>query len=111
MVNDFSFTGVPSPENEPQASSYNLLTSPVSEHIFSHLQSLTVLEIELFLDDVKKEANFVNFKSNIIANLTKIISEKIKMKLKTFKIQLPKHLSECLTWYKNQTNVLQEECK
>ena len=71
MVNDVSFTEATSPEEELQAYS-------VSEHIVSHLQSPTVLENELFLDNTEKEARFVNFKNNIISDLTKIISEKIK---------------------------------
>ena len=104
MVNDFSFTEVTSPEDELQVYS-------VSEHIASHLQSPTVLENELFLDNMEKEAKFVNFKNNIISNLTKIISEKIKTGLKTFKTESLKQLSESLTWYKNETNVLKEECK
>ena len=104
MVNDFSFTEVTSPEDELQVYS-------VSEHIASHLQSPTVLENELFLDNMEKEARFVNFKNNIIAELTKIISEKIKTELKTFKTDSLKELSESLTWYKNETNVLKEECK
>ena len=60
---------------------------------------------------MEKEAKFVNLKSNIISDLTKIISEKLKTELKIFKIGLPKHLSESLTWYKKQTNVLKKECK
>ena len=71
----------------------------------------TVLENELFLDNMEKEAKFVNFKNNIISNLTKIISEKIKTGLKTFKTESLKQLSESLTWYKNETNVLKEKCK
>ena len=71
MVNDFSFTEVALPEDELQVYS-------VSEHIVSHLQLPTVLENELLLDNMEKEAKFVNFKNNIISNLTKIISEKIK---------------------------------
>ena len=71
----------------------------------------TVLENELFLDNMEKEAKFVNFKNNIISDLTKIISEKIKTELKTFKIESLKQLSEYLTWYKNETNVLKEEFK
>ena len=60
---------------------------------------------------MEKEAKFVNLKSNIISDLTKIISEKLKTELKIFKIGLSKHLSESLTWYKKQTNVLKKECK
>ena len=104
MVNDFSFTEVTSPEDELQVYS-------VSQHIVFHLQLPTVLENELFLDNMEKEAKFVNFKNNIISDLTKIISKKIKIKLKIFKIELSKHLSESLTWYKNQTNVLKVECE
>ena len=62
MVNDISFTEATSPEEELQVYS-------VSEHIVSHLQSPTVLENELFLDNMEKEARFVNFK-DIIAELT-----------------------------------------
>ena len=67
MVNDFSFTEVTSPEDELQVYS-------VSEHTASHLQLPTVLENELFLDNMEKEAKFVNFKNNIISDLTKLIS-------------------------------------
>ena len=65
MVNDFSFTKAASLEEELQVYS-------VSEHIVSHLQSPTVLESELFLDNMEKEERFVNFKNNIISDLTKI---------------------------------------
>ena len=82
-----------------------------SEHVLSHLQSPTVLENELFLDNTEKEAKFVNFKNNFISDLTKIISEKIKTELKAFKIESLKQISESLTWYKNETNLLKEECK
>ena len=71
MVNDFSFTEATWPEEELQVYS-------VSEHIVFHLKSPTVPENELFLDNTEKEARFVNFKNNIISDLTKIISEKIK---------------------------------
>ena len=111
MVNDFSFIKVTSPEDELQASSHNPLASSVPEHIVSHLQAQTVLENELFLDNMEKEAKFLNFKNNIISDLTKIISEKIKRELKTFKIESSKHLPKSLTWYKKQTIVLKEECK
>ena len=111
MVNDFSFIKVTSSEDELQAPSHNPLTSSVPEHIVSHLQAQTVLENELFLDNMEKEAKFLNFKNNIISDLTKIISEKIKRELKTFKIESSKHLPKSLTWYKKQTNVLKEECK
>ena len=77
----------------------------------SHLQLPTVLQNELFVDNMEKEAKFANFKYNIISDLTKIINEKIKTELKTFKIESLKQLSESLTWYKNETNVLKEECK
>ena len=43
--------------------------------------------------------------------LTKIINEKIKAELKTFKTESLKKLSESLTWYKNETDALKEECK
>ena len=59
MVINFSFTGATSPDNELQVYS-------VSEHIVSHLQSLTVLANKLFLDNMEKQAKFVNFKNNII---------------------------------------------
>ena len=81
MVNDFSFTEVTSPEDELQIYS-------VSEHVMSHLQSFIVLENKLFLDNMEKEAKFVNFKNNIFFDLTKIISKNIKTKLKLFKIEL-----------------------
>ena len=54
---------------------------------------------------------FANFKNNVIFDLTKMIKEKIKTELKTFKIESPKHLSESLTWYKKQTNGLKGECE
>ena len=60
---------------------------------------------------MEKEAKFANFKYNIISDLTKIVNEKIKTELKTFKIESLKQLSESLTWYTNKTNVLKEECK
>ena len=75
MVNDFSFTEVTSSEDELQVYS-------VSEHIVPHLQSPTVLENELFLDNMEKEAKFVNFKNNTFSDLTKIISAKIETQLK-----------------------------
>ena len=90
MVNDFSFTEVTSPEDKLQIYS-------VSQHIASHLQSPTVLENGLFLNNVEKEVKFVNFKNNIICDLTKIIREKNKTELKIFKIESSKHLSESLT--------------
>ena len=104
MVDDISFTEATSPEEELQVCS-------VSEHIVSHLQSPTVLENELFLDNMEQEARLVNFKNNIIAELTKITSEKIKIELKTFKTDSLKELSEFLTWYKNERNFLKEQCK
>ena len=51
MVNDFSFKEVTLPEDDLQVYS-------VSEDIVSHLQSSTVLENELFLDNIEKEAKF-----------------------------------------------------
>ena len=77
----------------------------------SHLQSLTVLENELFIDNMKKKAKFPIFKNNIISVLTKVISKIIKTELKIFKIGSSKHLSESLTKNKKQRNVLKEECK
>ena len=68
----------------------------------------TALENELFLDNMEKEANFINFKINI-SDLKKIINEKIQMELKTFKIESAKHLSESLTH--STDNLLKEECK
>ena len=78
MVNDISFTKATSSEEELQV--YSVL-----EHIVSHLQSPTILENELFLDNMEQETRFVNFKNNIITELTKIIRVKIKTELKTFK--------------------------
>ena len=78
MVNDISFTKATSPEEELQV--YSVL-----EHIVSHLQSPTILANELFLDNMEQETRFVNFKNNIITELTKIIRVKIKTELKTFK--------------------------
>ena len=49
---------------------------------------------------MKKEARFVYFENNIISDLTKIISEKIKTELKIFKADSLKELSESLTRYK-----------
>ena len=69
------------------------------------------LKTSYFLIIWKKKASFVNFKNNIISDVKKIISEKIKTELKTFKTDSLKELSESLTWYKNETNVLKEECK
>ena len=43
----------------------------VSEHIASHLQLPAVLENELFLDNMENEAKLVNFKNNVISDLTK----------------------------------------
>ena len=60
---------------------------------------------------MEHEARFVNFRNNIIAEITKIISDKNKIELKTFKTDSLKELSKSLTWYKNETNVLKEECK
>ena len=60
---------------------------------------------------MKKEAKFVNFKNNIISNLTKIISEKIKTEVKIFNSESFKHLPQSLTWYKNEKNVLKEDVK
>ena len=51
-----------------------------------------------FLIIWKKKAKFTNFKNNIISDLTKIISEKIKTEVKIFKTESSKHLSESLTW-------------
>ena len=78
MVNDISFTKATSSEEELQV--YSVL-----EHIVSHLQSPTILANELFLDNMEQETRFVNFKNNIITELTKIIRVKIKTELKTFK--------------------------
>ena len=103
MVNDFSFTEATSPKEELQVYA-------VSEHIVSHQQSPTVLESKLFLDNMDKEARFVNLKNNIISVLTKTISEKVKTELQTFKTDSLRKLSESLTWYKNETSVLKEEC-
>ena len=36
------------------------------------------------------------------------MSEQIKTELKIFRTELSKHLSESLTWYKKQTNVVKE---
>ena len=55
MVNDFSFTEVTSPEDEWQVYLF-------SEHIICNLQLPVVLENELFLDNMRKEGKFVNFK-------------------------------------------------
>ena len=78
MVNDFSFEEVTSPVDEFQVYS-------VSEHIVSHLQLPTVLQNELFVDNMEEEAKFANFENNIISDLIKIINEKIKTELKHLK--------------------------
>ena len=54
MVNEFSFIEITSSENELQVYS-------VSKCIVSHLQFPAVFENELFLDNMEKEAKFVNF--------------------------------------------------
>ena len=64
----------------------------------------------LLITKKKKNVFFVNFKSNIISDLKKIISKKIKLELKAFKLESSKHLSESLILYKKQTNV-RKECK
>ena len=56
MVNDFSFNEVTSPKDK-------LPVYSVSEQIVSHLQSLTVLENELLLDNMEKEANLQTLKT------------------------------------------------
>ena len=60
---------------------------------------------------MEKEANFVNFNNNNISHLKKIINIKIKTELKTLRIELAKHLSESLSWYKEQINIIKEKCK
>ena len=60
---------------------------------------------------MEKETKFVNFKNNVISDLTTTISEKIKAELKTFKTESLKKISESMTWYKNEINVLKEERK
>ena len=65
-----------------------------------------------FLIIWKKKENFKKFRkfnNNIISDLTKIINEKIKTELKTFKTESLKELSESLTWHKNETKALREE--
>ena len=59
-----------------------------------------MLENELFIHNMVKEANFVNFKNNIISILKKIINKKTKAELKNVTIESTKHLLESLTWYK-----------
>ena len=49
------------------------------QNIVSRLQSSTLLENELFLVNMEKEGKFVHFKNNIISDLIKIISEKLKL--------------------------------
>ena len=71
MVNDFSFTKVQSPEERLQASSCSTLAPPVSEHIASSLQSPMILENELFLDNMHKEADFSNFFLKNVSDLKK----------------------------------------
>ena len=59
-----------------------------------------MLENDLFIHNMVKEANFVNFKNNIISILKKIINKKTKAELKSVTIESTKHLLESLTWYK-----------
>ena len=47
---------------------------------------------------------FCKFKSNVNSDLTKVIDEKMKMELKTFKVTSSKRLSESLTSYKKTNN-------
>ena len=56
MVNNFSFTKVTSPEGE-------LRVYSVSEHIVSHLESPTVLESKVFLDNMEKMENLQTLKT------------------------------------------------
>ena len=70
------------------------------------------MKTSYFLIIWKKKENFKKFrkfKNNIISDLTKIINEKIKTELKTFKTESLKELSESLTWHKNETKGLREE--
>ena len=77
IVNKIPFVEVPSLESPPfpspteklQASSYNPLVSSVSKHLVSHLELLTLLENEVFIDIVVKEVHFANFKKNIISSV------------------------------------------
>ena len=77
IVNKIPFADFPSLESPPfpspteklQASSYNPLVSSVSEHLVSHLELLTLLENEVFIDIAVKEVHFANFKNNIISSV------------------------------------------
>ena len=60
---------------------------------------------------MKKDAKFINFKKKYYLQPNKNNQQKIKTELKTFKTESFKQLSESLTWYKNETNVLKEEVK
>ena len=68
------------------------------------------MKTSLFLDNMEKEARFVNFKNNFVSDLAKI-NEKNRTELKTFQTDSLKELSESLTWHKNDTNVLKKEYK
>ena len=96
MVTEYSFTEVPSPVPSPyenlQASSYIVPWFSQLQNILSPIYNRRRTWTRIFLDNIEKEANFLNF------NLTKIINKKIK--LKTFKIDFSKRFSESLTWYK-----------
>ena len=46
---------------------------------------------------MEKETKSVNFKNNVISDLTTTISEKIKAELKTFKTESLKKISESMT--------------
>ena len=96
MVTEYSFNEVPSPVPSPyenlQASNYIVPWFSQLQNILSHIYNRRRTWTRIFLDNIEKEANFLNF------NLTKIINKKIK--LKTFKIDSSKRFSESLTWYK-----------
>ena len=59
---------------------------------------------------MEKESKFVYSKNNFISDLTKTTSKRTKIELKIFKIESPKHLSEPLTGFQKQINVLKEQC-
>ena len=106
MVNDFSFTEATSPEDE-LLSFWVFILSVICSR-WQYLKTSYCLIVWKKKQNFKK---FRKFKNNIISDLTKIINEKIKTELKTFKTESLKELSESLTWHRNETKALREEGK
>ena len=59
---------------------------------------------------MEEESKFVCSKNNFISNPTKTTSKRTKTELNIFKIESSKHLSEPLTGFQKQINVLKEQC-